>query len=123
MNMAERDILSNLRLSMAAYCLPIAVMLAAGSLALDAWARGLAWAVCLGVMAGACLANARRCGRVHCYFAGPFLLLMALLSLAHGFGFVPLGRQGWNWIAAASLLGSFALCVASETVLGRYRRR
>jgi hypothetical protein len=35
------------------------------------------WPVLLTFMGGACLLNARRCGRTHCYVTGPFFLRLA----------------------------------------------
>jgi hypothetical protein len=32
-------------------------------------------------MGVACIVNALRCGRVHCYLTGPFFLLMAVIAL------------------------------------------
>src|SRR3989442_15948432 len=39
------------------------------------------WTLAFTVMGIACVVNAVRCGRVHCYFTGPFLLLLAAASL------------------------------------------
>ena len=50
--------------------------------------EALAW------MGAACLANARRCGRMHCFFTGPFFLAMAALALAVGLDIVSLGAAG-----------------------------
>jgi hypothetical protein len=37
----------------------------------------IVWPTLLTFMGVACLLNARRCGRIHCYFTGPFFLLLA----------------------------------------------
>jgi len=37
-----------------------------------------------------------RCGRVHCYFTGPFLLAMSGASILYGAGVLPLGANGWK---------------------------
>jgi hypothetical protein len=73
-------------------------------------------------MAAGCLINARRCGRIHCYFTGPFLSLMALASLSYGFGWLPLGSGGWNWIAGVTLAGAVILGCVPELLFGKYRR-
>ena len=38
--------------------------------------RTILWTAALMVAGTACIANAARCGRLHCYFTGPFLLLV-----------------------------------------------
>ena len=40
--------------------------------------RNWIWIVALLWMGGACLVNAVRCGRLHCYVTGPFFLLGAI---------------------------------------------
>jgi len=72
-------------------------------------------------MGAACIANALRCGRVHCFIIGPFFVLMALVSLLYGLGFVPLGRNGWNRIGLTILVGALALCCLPEMLFGKYR--
>ena len=66
------------------------ILLAVGFFLPDPWrlpicAGALAW------MGIACLANARRCGRTHCLFTGPFYLLMGAAVPTHGFGLVSFG--------------------------------
>jgi hypothetical protein len=51
-----------------------------------------------------CLLNASRCGRVHCRFTGPFLILCAVASLGYGLGLLPLEASGWKWIGAVTIL-------------------
>jgi hypothetical protein len=79
------------------------------------------WPVVLTFMGVACLANARRCGRVHCYATGPFFLILAAIALLYGLGAMPLGRNGWNTLGLILLVGSIVLCCGSEWVFGRYR--
>ncbi len=99
--------------------LPVIAMIAAVPLDLQAivWPMALAW------MGIACLANARRCGRVHCFFTGPFFLAMAALALVVGFEIVSLGTSQWTWIGSGALAGAVLLHVGSESVWGRYRAR
>ena len=99
--------------------LPSAAMVAA------IWAapglRAVVWAAALVWMGTACLVNARRCGRVHCRFTGPFFLVMALVVALHGLGAIPLGPRGWAWIGIATALGTAAIWILSERLMGRYR--
>jgi hypothetical protein len=73
-------------------------------------------------MGMACMVNALRCGRVHCYFTGPFFFLMALVALSYGLGILRLGRNGWNLLGLIALSGAIALWYLPEMFLGRYRK-
>lgn len=86
-----------------------------------AWAAG-AWALALAWMGAACLVNARRCGRLHCFFSGPILLLDALLAGLMALG--PLNADALH--LGAIVIGAlllFSLSYALELVWGRYLRR
>ena len=120
-NCQARDILRNPLLSFALFCLPIIAMVAAGSHHISRGWRTVIWTAALSVMGTACLANAARCGRVHCYLTGPFLLGMAVVTLLYGVGVVPLGANGWNLISLTTLVGAIALCCVPELFFGRYR--
>src|SRR5262245_25679638 len=63
---------------------------------LDPGVRAVIWSAALVWMGGACIANARRCGRTHCRFTGPFYMVMAALVVAHVTGLLPIGDQGWT---------------------------
>lgn len=74
------------------------------------------WLAGMGLAGAACLANARRCGRRHCYVTGPVLLLGALASLANGLG---LAALSWSAILSAVAIGCLLGC-AYECARGRY---
>ncbi len=118
-----RDILSDWRFTVLAYCLPIAAIAATGTPSIAEDWRTAIWSAACAVMGVACLINARRCGRVHCYFTGPFFLAMALITLLFGAGLLPLGANGWNLIGLALLVGGVVLTFGPELVFGKYRRR
>ena len=115
----RRDWVSGLASYLLAWGLPSAALVAA------IWAvpglRAVVWAAALVWMGTACLVNARRCGRVHCRFTGPFFLVMALVVALHGLGAIPLGPRGWAWIAIAIVVGNAAIWILSERLWGRYR--
>jgi hypothetical protein len=98
--------------------LPAVAMLIAGSL--KPLPRAVIWTAMLLWMGGACLANARRCGRTHCRFTGPFFILMAAGVAAYASGLLRLGPHGWNILGAVSLVGAVGICWASERIWGRY---
>ena len=104
---------------LAGWGLPAIAMIAAGGLDLEA----IVWPVAIAWMGAACLANARRCGRMHCFFTGPFFLAMAALALAVGLDIVSLGARRWTWIGGGTLVGALLLYVVTESVWGRYRAR
>ncbi len=78
------------------------------------WPLAFLW---LGI---ACLTNAVRCGRVHCWFTGPFFLVLSALSLLHGTQTLPLGPDGW-WLLGKSFgIGAGILYFLPERIWGRY---
>ncbi len=77
------------------------------------------WTPALLVAGTACLMNAARCGRLHCYFTGPLYLLAALATVLSGLRIVPLH---WGWILAAVASGT-ALAYGLEVPLGKYVKR
>jgi hypothetical protein len=94
----------------------------AGALAISSGWRTAVWIVALATMGVACLANALRCGRVHCYLTGPFFLLMALAALSYGLGVLRLRGNGWNLLGLMTLIGALALWYLPEMFLGKYRQ-
>jgi hypothetical protein len=78
------------------------------------------WTLGFTVASGACLVNARRCGRRHCFYTGPLFLLAALASLLYGLGVLPLGANGWGWIVGIAVVGSLFFCCVLEELLGKY---
>ena len=95
------DILSSRWRVSILYCLPAIAIVAVGPLAISNGWRSVVWTVALATMGVACIVNAVRCGRVHCYLTGPFFLLMALAALSYGLGILHLGGNGWNVLSIA----------------------
>jgi hypothetical protein len=83
-------------------------------------ARTAVWTVALLWMGAACLINARRCGRTHCRFTGPYYLAMIAPVLVFGSGLVALGFSGWLVLAALILLGSKIIWWVTERTFGKF---
>src|SRR5215510_8694778 len=92
----SRDILSSWWRVFMLYWLPAIAIIAVGPLAISSGWRAVVWTLALGTMGLACIVNALRCGRVHCYLTGPFFLLMALVALLYGLDILHFGGNGWN---------------------------
>ena len=118
----SRDIFSSTWLTVVLFLVPaIAIGVTGGSDFGSSW-RTVVWTAALGIMGTACIANAVRCGRLHCYVTGPFFLALAVVTLLYGLGVVPLGRNGWSLIGLAILIGAIVLCCVPEMLFGKYRR-
>lgn len=98
------------------WCLPAVVLIAGLHWPL---VRTWLWIPAFLVMGFGCLANAARCGRLHCYLTAPIFLLAAAYvaaALLHAVPFAP----------AALIDAVFALVILAfliEIPLGRYRTR
>lgn len=118
----SRDILSSRWRVFFLYWLPAIAMVVAGAPAISSGWRTTVWIVALATMGVACIVNALRCGRVHCYLTGPFFLLMAFVALSYGLGILRLRGNGWNLLGLITLAGAIALWYLPEMFLGKYRR-
>lgn len=113
------DILSSRRRVFFPYWLPAIAIVVAGALAMSSGWRTAVWTVGLATMGVACIVNALRCGRVHCYLTGPIFLLMALAALSYGLGILRLRWNGWNLLGLITLIGAFALWCLPEMFFGQ----
>ena len=85
-------------------------------------AKTIIWLLALSWMGVACLANAVRCGRRHCYLTGPFFLIMAVIVVLHGFHILWLGPNGWWWLAAMLIgIGGGLLWYLPERIWGKFQ--
>jgi hypothetical protein len=76
------------------------------------WVAALAW------MGLACLLNARRSGRTHCRFTGPYYLLMIVPTLVLGMMDAPL--YAWLVLAAFAFLGDKIIWWSTEHAWGTF---
>ena len=119
----SRDLLSKPWMAFLVWWLPaIAIVVTAGNKEVSGALRTAVWTAALAVMGVACLVNAARCRRMHCYLTGPFFLLMALVTLLYGLGVLPLGARGWSGIGLIVLVGAIVLCCLPEMLWGKYRK-
>lgn len=82
--------------------------------------RTVVWTVALLILGAACIINARRCGRTHCYVTGPFFLVMAIATVLYSAGLLPLGSRGWSVLGLILLVGTILLCCLPERFLAKY---
>jgi hypothetical protein len=112
----SKDWLGNTRTSLMAWWVPTALIIAglwiSAPLRTGTWVAALAW------MGLACLLNARRSGRTHCRFTGPYYLLMIAPTLAFGITDAPL--YAWLVLAALVLLGDKIIWWATEHAWGTF---
>ena len=120
-NCAKRDWAGNGLTLALVWGIPATVMVLA--LLLEPWLRAVVWTAMLAWMGSACLHNARRCGRTHCRYTGPFFLAMAVLVVLHATGMVPLGDQPWLILGILIAAGNALIWWGSERLLGTYSGR
>jgi hypothetical protein len=115
----ERDLLGSRRALWALWIAPWAVIL--GTVNAGNLTQTVAWTLSFTVGGAACLVNARRCARRHCFYTGPAYLVAAFVSLLFGLHLLPFGRHGWTWILDAAGAVTLIACCGLEPLLGKYR--
>lgn len=112
------DWVSNGRAHIVAWWIPKGAIIAALFAPLPA--RAAVWTIALTWMGTACLLNARRCGRTHCRYTGPFYLAMIAAVLALAFG--PISASPYNWLALALFIvsGGWIIWWATERAWGKF---
>jgi hypothetical protein len=119
-NGPSRDWVRSTRTSTLAWWLPSAAI-AAGLLA-PMPTRTVIWIAALVWMGTACILNAKRCGRTHCRYTGPYYLAMTVPVVVLGSGLVLVGITAWLLLACVILLGSKLLWWATERTWGEFSR-
>jgi hypothetical protein len=82
--------------------------------------RGVVWIIALVWMGTACILNARRCGRTHCLYTGPYYLAMIMPVLVLTSGIIGAGFYGWFALGTLILAGSWLIWWATERVWGKF---
>jgi hypothetical protein len=114
----SRDWLGGARSSLLAWWLPHAAILA--GLFVPAPLRAAIWTVALIWMGAACILNARRCGRTHCRYTGPYYLAMIVPVLVLGSGVVSAGIYGWIVLGVVFVGGGKVIWWATERAWGKF---
>jgi hypothetical protein len=114
----SRDWLGEWRTSLVAWWIPQAAVLI--GLLVPVPVRAVLWTVALAWMGTACLLNARRCGRTHCRYTGPFYLAMIVPVLALASGVVAAGSYGWLALAVLLLAGGKIIWWITERAWGKF---
>ena len=118
----QQDWVVDFRSRMIAWGIPTAALVAGIFIAPPA--KTIIWSTALIWMGAACVLNALRCGRIHCYLTGPFFLLMAAVVLLHGFEILWLGPNGWLWLGLTLfVVGWGLLWYLPERLWGKYSTR
>lgn len=114
----SNDWLSNAHTNLVALWLPkgaiIAALFAAAPLRAAIWTVALLW------MGIACILNARRCGRTHCRYTGPYYLAMILPVLVLAFNLISASIYAWLALALLIVCGGWLIWWATEQLWGRY---
>ena len=66
--------------------------------------------------------NAKKCKRTHCFYTGPFFIVMAIVALLLGYSFINLGENGWILLGVFSIVGGILIWNFSESVMGKYMK-
>jgi hypothetical protein len=113
---ASRDWLASTSSNFLAWWLPHAALLF--GLVVPVPIRVVVWTVALLWMGTACILNARRCGRTHCRYTGPYYLAMIVPVLALGF----ISSSTYEWIALGVVIvgGSRVIWWATERAWGQF---
>ena len=114
----HKDWVSNSRSYMLAWGLPGIILIS--GIFLEPSTRTVMWVGALVWKGVACVANAARCGRTHCYFTGPYFLALAVVTALHGFQIVSLGPDGWLWLGLTIVGGGGALWFLTEKAWGKF---
>ena len=114
----SKDWLGSTRTHALAWWVPQAAIVA--GLFVPVPVRAATWIIALIWMGTACLLNARRCGRTHCRYTGPYYLIMIAPVLVLASGILSVGFYGWVLLGALILAGSKIIWWATERAWGKF---
>jgi hypothetical protein len=114
----SRDWLRSPHTSLLAWWIPQAAILA--GLFATVPVRTAVWIIALIWMGSACILNAKRCGRTHCRFTGPYYLAMIIPVLALGLGVISGGLYAWIVLGLVIILGGKIIWWTTERAWGKF---
>jgi hypothetical protein len=109
-------LLANTPGSLIAWWIPHATLLA--SLFASVPIRSTIWIVTLIWMGSACIANSRRCGRIHCRYTGPYYL--AMIGLVLVISLIASGIYEWIALGVVIVTGDKLIWWATERAWGKF---
>jgi hypothetical protein len=115
---ASRDWVGNARANVLAWWIPKAAIVIA--LFAPVPVRAVVWMAALVWMGTACTLNARRCGRMHCRYTGPFYLAMIVPVVLFATNIIPANFYGWLALAVFILPGGWIIWWATERAWGKF---
>lgn len=115
---ASTDWAGNVRAYAIAWGLPSFAIIAGAFF--DSPGRAVIWSLALAWMGIAFLLNARRCGRTHCRYTGPFYLLLIVPVGLLALEVIPLGAPAWWTLGAIILFGGKIIWWFTESAWGKY---
>ena len=114
----SKDWLRSPRTSLLAWWLPQVAIIA--GLFVPAPIRAVIWIIALLWKGTACILNARRCGRTHCRYTGPYYLAMIVPVVVLASGIVSADFYGWLGLGVLILAGSKIIWWATERAWGKF---
>ena len=117
----QLDLISNPIIFTTIWVIPILVLICS-TLLENRILIGWIWVISLFWMGVACLFNAKKCKRTHCFYTGPFFIVMAIVALLLGYSFINLGENGWILLGVFSIVGGILIWNFSESVMGKYMK-
>jgi asparagine N-glycosylation enzyme membrane subunit Stt3 len=114
----SNDWLGSMRTHALAWWIPQGAIVAA--LLIPVPFRAAVWVAALAWMGVACILNARRCGRTHCRYTGPYYLGMILPVVVLAASVVSAGLLGWLILGILILAGSRIIWWATERAWGKF---
>jgi hypothetical protein len=115
----SKDMLCNGRWQLLVYGVPFVALQLAGNLgnfAISTTVPALAFLV-VGVL---CSINAWRVRRVHCFFMGPWCLLVGATMALYSLRITDFGPASWQLIINTGLVGAFIIYITTERFWGKY---